>query len=154
MLYNKKVLYWWGKPYKKIIFEWTVTFNHSATFVRKPIYPRVLKLGKPTNANGMSFMRVNQNNTAQPLLKLLNMFIYYPLIFMSDAQLFIYFMILGKMHNPNHFVRDFYFFKRSQYPQLTLAHKKPTGEYQLQQSTIITPSKLYIDIIPFDYLNN
>ena len=31
----------------------------------------------------------------------------------------------GKIHNPFHFVRDFYFFKRSQYPQLSLVHKRP-----------------------------
>jgi hypothetical protein len=30
-----------------------------------------------------------------------------------------------KIHNPFHFVRDFYFFKRSQYPQLCLVHKEP-----------------------------
>jgi hypothetical protein len=29
------------------------------------------------------------------------------------------------IHNPQHYVRDFYFFKRSQYPQLALVHKKP-----------------------------
>ena len=40
-----------------------------------------------------------------------------------------------KIHNPIHFVRDFYFFKRSQYPQLSLVHKDPDvahGELQEQ----------------------
>ena len=35
-----------------------------------------------------------------------------------------------KIHNPNHFVRDFYFFKRSQYPQLCLVHKEPTAAHR------------------------
>ena len=33
------------------------------------------------------------------------------------------------IHNPQHYVRDFYFFKRSQYPQLALVHKKPEQAY-------------------------
>ena len=33
------------------------------------------------------------------------------------------------IHNPQHYARDFYFFKRSQYPQLALVHKKPSTAY-------------------------
>ena len=33
------------------------------------------------------------------------------------------------IHNPQHYARDFYFFKRSQYPQLALVHKKPSIAY-------------------------
>ena len=45
-----------------------------------------------------------------------------------------YFFAAGKIHNPFHFVRDFYFFKRSQYPQLSLVHKKPAEAYlELQE---------------------
>lgn len=33
------------------------------------------------------------------------------------------------IHNPQHYARDFYFFKRSQYPQLALVHKKPSSAY-------------------------
>ena len=44
------------------------------------------------------------------------------------------FFAAGKIHNPFHFVRDFYFFKRSQYPQLSLVHKKPAEAYlELQE---------------------
>jgi hypothetical protein len=51
----------------------------------------------------------------------------------------------GKIHNPFHFVRDFYFFKRSQYPQLALVHKKPAEAYlelQEQAFRLGCPSKL------------
>ncbi|XP_023345788.1 protein unc-80 homolog [Eurytemora carolleeae] len=34
-----------------------------------------------------------------------------------------------KIHNPWHFVRDFYFFKRSQYPQLSLVYRTPQDAY-------------------------
>lgn len=51
---------------------------------------------------------------------------------------FIYIILcvccLGTIHNPQHYARDFYFFKRSQYPQLDLVHKKPAQAYvELQQ---------------------
>ena len=52
---------------------------------------------------------------------------------------FILHFIAGKIHNPFHFVRDFYFFKRSQYPQLTLLHKNPPdarAELQSQASKL------------------
>ena len=35
----------------------------------------------------------------------------------------------GIIHNPQHYTRDFYFFKRSQYPQLSLVHKEPSQAY-------------------------
>ena len=38
------------------------------------------------------------------------------------------------IHNPQHYARDFYFFKRSQYPQLSLTHKKPTDAYNELQA--------------------
>ena len=38
-------------------------------------------------------------------------------------------MFAGIIHNPQHYTRDFYFFKRSQYPQLSLVHKEPTQAY-------------------------
>ena len=34
------------------------------------------------------------------------------------------------IHNPQHYARDFYFFKRAQYPQLSLVHKKPAQAYE------------------------
>ena len=44
---------------------------------------------------------------------------------------------LGKIHNPFHFVRDFYFFKRSQYPQLSLVHKDPEEAHaELQKQSM------------------
>ena len=46
-------------------------------------------------------------------------------------------MILGKIHNPYHYVRDFYFFKRSQYPQLSLVHKDPEDAHrELQKQSM------------------
>ena len=33
------------------------------------------------------------------------------------------------IHNPQHYARDFYFFKRAQYPQLSLVHKKPAQAF-------------------------
>ena len=42
-----------------------------------------------------------------------------------------------KIHNPLHFVRDFYFFKRSQYPQLSLVDKNPKEAYaELQKQAM------------------
>ena len=38
------------------------------------------------------------------------------------------------IHNPQHYARDFYFFKRSQYPQLSLTHKKPPDAYNELQA--------------------
>ena len=38
------------------------------------------------------------------------------------------------IHNPQHYARDFYFFKRSQYPQLSLTHKKPQEAYNELQA--------------------
>ena len=38
------------------------------------------------------------------------------------------------IHNPQHYARDFYFFKRSQYPQLSLTHKKPQQAYNELQA--------------------
>ncbi len=41
------------------------------------------------------------------------------------------------IHNPQHYVRDFYFFKRTQYPQLELVHKKPAQAYhELQKQCL------------------
>ncbi len=42
------------------------------------------------------------------------------------------------IHNPQHYVRDFYFFKRSQYPQLALVHKKPEQAYDELQKECLT----------------
>ena len=42
------------------------------------------------------------------------------------------------IHNPQHYVRDFYFFKRSQYPQLDLVHKKPEQAYADLQRECLT----------------
>ena len=53
--------------------------------------------------------------------------------------MYFFIFIVGKIHNPAHFVRDFYFFKRSQYPQLSLLHKKPPdarAELQSQASKL------------------
>ncbi|XP_059490383.1 protein unc-80 homolog isoform X4 [Neocloeon triangulifer] len=38
-----------------------------------------------------------------------------------------------QIHNPNAYVRDFYFFKRSQYPQLQLVYMKPEEAYNALQ---------------------
>jgi hypothetical protein len=43
------------------------------------------------------------------------------------------------MHSLDAFVRDFYFFKRSQYPQLSLVHMNPNEAFeklQCQASTL------------------
>jgi hypothetical protein len=38
----------------------------------------------------------------------------------------------------NAFVRDFYFFKRSQYPQLSLVHMNPNEAFEKLQNQAIT----------------
>lgn len=44
----------------------------------------------------------------------------------------------GQIHNPSSYVRDFYFFKRSQYPQLELVHMKPEEAFNgLQRQELI-----------------
>ena len=44
------------------------------------------------------------------------------------------FLLSDVIHNPQHYARDFYFFKRSQYPQLSLTHKKPQEAYNELQA--------------------
>lgn len=44
----------------------------------------------------------------------------------------------NQIHNLGAFVRDFYFFKRSQYPQLTLTHMKPEKAAELLQKQALT----------------
>ena len=39
------------------------------------------------------------------------------------------FFLPEMIHNPQHYARDFYFFKRAQYPQLSLVHKKPAQAF-------------------------
>lgn len=42
------------------------------------------------------------------------------------------------MHNLSAFVRDFYFFKRSQYPQLSLVHMDPRAAFdRLQRQAFV-----------------
>ena len=45
---------------------------------------------------------------------------------------------LDEMHNLNSFVRDFYFFKRSQYPQISLVHKNPNEAFFTLQKQAFT----------------
>ena len=42
----------------------------------------------------------------------------------------------GVIHNPKAYVRDFYFFKRSQYPQLSLIHVDPEEAYNAMQNNV------------------
>ncbi|KAK0091968.1 hypothetical protein PV326_002441 [Microctonus aethiopoides] len=43
-----------------------------------------------------------------------------------------------QIHNPSSYVRDYYFFKRSQYPQLELVHMKPEDAFNaLQQQELV-----------------
>ena len=67
--------------------------------------------------------------------------------------MFVFYLNLlpGKIHNPFHFVRDFYFFKRSQYPQLCLVHKKPeeaAQERQVSGVIILWPVQGYLHSAP------
>jgi len=43
-----------------------------------------------------------------------------------------------QMHNLNAFVRDFYFFKRSQYPQISLVHMNPNEAFDKLQRQAFT----------------
>lgn len=44
----------------------------------------------------------------------------------------------GQIHNPINYVRDHYFFKRSQYPQLRLVHMEPEEAFEkLQQQELL-----------------
>lgn len=46
--------------------------------------------------------------------------------------------VADQIHNPSSYVRDFYFFKRSQYPQLELVHMKPDEAFSaLQQQELM-----------------
>lgn len=50
----------------------------------------------------------------------------------------IYIVLLGQIHNPQNYVRDHYFFKRSQYPQLGLVHMEPEEAFnKLQQQELL-----------------
>lgn len=40
---------------------------------------------------------------------------------------------LDQIRNPSSYVRDYYFFKRSQYPQLELVHMKPDTAFNALQ---------------------
>ena len=54
---------------------------------------------------------------------------------MRGLQLPLFFDLFSDViHNPQHYARDFYFFKRSQYPQLSLTHKKPQDAYNELQA--------------------
>ncbi|KAI1307248.1 Protein unc-80 -like protein [Halotydeus destructor] len=55
----------------------------------------------------------------------------------DDALISEYFLVdtkTNQMHNLNAFVRDFYFFKRSQYPQLSLVRMNPTEAFEKLQT--------------------
>ena len=43
---------------------------------------------------------------------------------MKEGQYFVL-LFLDQLHNLNSYVRDFYFFRRNFYPQLTLVHMNP-----------------------------
>ncbi len=47
-------------------------------------------------------------------------------------------LFTDEIHNMNAFVRDFYFFKRSQYPQLSLVHMNPNEAFEKLQNQAIT----------------
>lgn len=62
------------------------------------------------------------------------LFIYY----LHDNTNFYFFSHLNfdfadQIHNPNSYVRDYYFFKRSQYPQLELVYMKPEEAFNALQ---------------------
>lgn len=47
-------------------------------------------------------------------------------------------MFTGQIHNPVSYVRDYYFFKRSQYPQLKLVHLNSDEAFNaLQQQELL-----------------
>lgn len=43
------------------------------------------------------------------------------------------YFFLDQIQNPTSYVRDYYFFKRSQYPQLELVHMKPEDAFNALQ---------------------
>ncbi|XP_049834730.1 protein unc-80 homolog isoform X4 [Schistocerca gregaria] len=49
-----------------------------------------------------------------------------------------------QIHNPSSYVRDFYFFKRSQYPQLELVHMKPEEAFNALQKQELTHKSVEI----------
>lgn len=47
-------------------------------------------------------------------------------------------ILLDQIHNPNSYVRDFYFFSRAAHPQLSLTHMAPDHAYNaLQRQSFI-----------------
>ena len=85
-------------------------------------------------------MKENKENIFQwiikPVIKNLSylfFFFFFLIIFLKK-----YYKFLGQIHNPSSYVRDFYFFKRSQYPQLELVHMKPEDAFNgLQRQELI-----------------
>ncbi|XP_066978451.1 protein unc-80 homolog isoform X1 [Macrobrachium rosenbergii] len=50
----------------------------------------------------------------------------------------------NQIHNPQSYVRDFYFFKRAQYPQLLMVHMEPDAAYNALQRQAFTQKFLEI----------
>jgi len=53
-------------------------------------------------------------------------------------------MATDQMHNVNGYVRDFYFFRRNFYPQLSLVHMNPTDAAMALHSQVICYFKLLL----------
>lgn len=59
-------------------------------------------------------------------------------------QIIIVYFFLDQIHNLQSYVRDFYFFKRSQYPQLLMVHMEPEAAYDALQRQAFTLKLLEI----------
>ena len=57
---------------------------------------------------------------------------------MSSDAISTFDLVPDQIHNPAGYVRDYYFFKRSQYPQLSLVHMEPARAHDALQIQAFT----------------
>lgn len=55
----------------------------------------------------------------------------------------------NQIHNPSAYVRDYYFFKRSQYPQLNLVHMDPVRAHDALQKQAFTEKMVELGKVQF-----
>lgn len=74
------------------------------------------------------------------------LYLYFPAL--TDIPFQVYFTLspstTDQIHNLQSYVRDFYFFKRAQYPQLLMVHMEPEAAYNALQRQAFTLKLLEI----------
>ena len=73
-------------------------------------------------------------------------------LFSGYASLLIRFessLFADQIHNPSAYVRDYYFFKRSQYPQLNLVHMDPIRAHEALQKQAFVEKMMELGKVQF-----